>query len=156
MSESKKFSAVPTASDMTGKSVLLTDDSGEVSKITPLNLKLTSIRGKETRGSTITIEEFVDKYIANANVLDCFSDVEFDNASTWYIQISDSLTINIQHFIIVLAKKVRNLSQTWGHISLLFFPASSQVAKMYHVVLSTGSSTSVIKRVYRLNFEQVT
>lgn len=124
--------------------LLLTDaNTGQVKRIDPARLNVTDLSGKEEPGAVLSLKEFTTKYIVDKAVGNILADKTHSNATTWYLELKDGLRINLQHYMIVVAKRVGTLTVAWQNISILIVPTLvTSASSIYLVTQQTYSSAS--------------
>lgn len=154
MSDAKKFNAVSASTDTTGKSVLLTDDAGNISKMVPEKIGRVELTRTEDPQTTLEVVDFAKKYIVNKPMGTMLANTEHNTAVTWYVKLNDNVTIDTQEAIFLVGRSI-SLDRTWRNVSFLILPMRS-MGTVYSVSLSTHSTAEpVTKSIYALKMEEI-
>lgn len=137
-----KLKAAPAVSDAKYKSVVLTDGDGKLSKQAIGSFFCKSLAGSEPVESTLSLQEFIKKYVEGMPVGSTLSDKDYQNSTRWYLNLKDGLRVNLQDYVVMITKNSKVVSSAWAKISLFLIPCSSTEA--YTVTYITGESASVI------------
>ena len=142
-----KFKAAPSVSDASGKSVMLTDSNGNVSKHGVNNLFSGSLYKAEPAETVLPLKDFIEKYVEDRPVGYMLTDKTYSNSARWYVNIKDNLVLNVQSFTVQIIKNYGRISSAWARVSLLFIPNALPTA--YIVTYTTNSTASDVSVIVR-------
>lgn len=115
--------------------LLLTDaNTGQVKRIEVRNVNLTNLSGMETPGNVLSLKEFTTKYVVGKGVGHILTDRVHQNATAWYLEVKDGILLNLQSYVVFVAKAVGGLSSPWNHIALVVFPINPTTASRVYIV----------------------
>lgn len=142
--------SLPTVSDQTGKSILLTDAQGNPSKMSyQEHPKVVSLLEKEIPGKVMGLKDFTTKYITGLPEGSILTDKIYQHDKAWYLNLKSGLTVDLQAVMIKVVKNRGSLSGAWANISLIFFPSSTEETAIYLVTQTTGSTADAYNTTVR-------
>ena len=134
-----KLKAAPYVTGPSGMSVVLTDNQGNLGKMTYNNFRYVNLNNKEEPKLTITLKEFIKKYIPDDSPAGmCLTDMSYADSVKWDIELKPGLNVSPQDYMILVTKVSRNVDSPWCCISLMMLPARPSL-KMYSVFYTTGA-----------------
>ena len=140
----------PAVSDASGKSLLLTDANGNLSRFAyPEHLKVVNLSGKEVAGKVLVLKNFTTKYITGLTEGTMLTNKDYAHSTTWYLNLKEGVTVDLQTVMIIVAKNRNSLSHAWANISLIILPSSTEETAIYFVTQATGSTADAYNLVVR-------
>ncbi len=131
----------PSSTDTNGKSVVLADSNGNLSKISHQLMIMTELGMKAAAGAHISFYEFIKEYVQGKPVGYMLSDSSFNNATAWYLDIKEGLSVNLQRAVIMISKTTNNIDRAWAAVSIILFPGVDS-PNMYTATYQVNASTS--------------
>ncbi len=142
--------SLPTATDQTGKDILLSDAQGNPSKMSYSDHpKVVNLLEKEMPGKVMGLKDFTTKYITGLPEGSIMTDNIYQHDKAWYLNLKTGLTVDLQAVMIKVVKNHGSLLRAWANISLVIFPSSSEATDIYFVTQTTGSTADAYNAIVR-------
>lgn len=145
MSEAKPLNELmaqlPSVTDATGKSVVLTDAQGTMSKISYASFMRKNLCEAEEAGSTLLLKDFIQKYIQGMPPGFVLTDIDYNNSVRWYLNLKPGLNLSMQNYCILVTKAKGSVNGAWSALSFLVIPTATNDG-LYSVCFTTGATSA--------------
>lgn len=148
MSEVKTIGNVAAATDLSGFSVLGLKPDGSLGKTTLVPHVVEFPKGN---GSTITLQEFIEKYAPTRDYTGCMIyRAAPNNPTTTYIRINDDVTLNIDGYTILILRGGNPYSASYIGFAMLALSSTSRDEDSYLVHMYSTTNYADTKPIVRV------
>ncbi len=137
------FKEAPVKTSMSGY-VMLSDSNGEPSRITAFNMRGTNLANAETAGSTMTLADFLRKYIQGKSPGWVATDTDYSNVIKWHLRLKGSLTVPLQEYMVFVTKCKGSPDNPWSNFAFFLLPTTGNIAyRVSYITDSTAANYTV-------------
>ena len=113
------------------------------------NMTYRNLTWSEPAGTTLSLGEFIRKYIQGKPIGFVLSDTDYANSVKWYVKIKDGVSICPQEYMVFITKSKGSVDSAWSYISFVLFPCSGSYVYFVSYVTdnSASSVTMTVKRI---------